>query len=405
MLDPRSFGLSGANGDQVYLSTADASGELTGYRASVKFGASEYGASFGRYVNSVGDEHFVATQGRTFGSDDPSSLAEFRTGAGLANTAPKVGPIVVTEIMYHPPDIGLLDNARDEFIELHNTSSAPVPLFDPNYPTNTWRLRDAVDYEFPANVTMQPGGYLIVVSFDPVLDTNALAAFRNSYGLTSGLPAMFGPYRGKLANSSAKVELSKPDAPLGAGSGDPGFVPYVLVERIKYADASPWPPGADGFGASLQRRVANAYGNDPTNWVPGLATLVIEETSQDTDNDGMPNTWESANGLNPNWAGDAGLDPDGDGMTNLREYQAGTDPQNAASALRLAWEVRIVNSTLSVVLTFTAQAGKSYVIDHSDSVVPGNWQPLQMVDPLPYTHIVEFIEPMGAKQFYRVRVQ
>jgi alpha-glucosidase len=46
----------------------------------------------------------------------------------------------------------------------------------------------------------------------------------------------------------------------------------------------------------------------------------------DTDGDGMPDAWETANGLNPNNAADAGLDPDGDGFTNLQEYLNGTDP-------------------------------------------------------------------------------
>jgi hypothetical protein len=48
--------------------------------------------------------------------------------------------------------------------------------------------------------------------------------------------------------------------------------------------------------------------------------------SSDTDGDGMPNTWETTYGLNPNSAADAALDNDSDGYTNLQEYQAGTNP-------------------------------------------------------------------------------
>ena len=49
-------------------------------------------------------------------------------------------------------------------------------------------------------------------------------------------------------------------------------MPYVLVDKVSYRDQSPWPAGADGFGLSLQRRNALAYGNDPINWIAAQPT-------------------------------------------------------------------------------------------------------------------------------------
>ncbi len=49
----------------------------------------------------------------------------------------------------------------------------------------------------------------------------------------------------------------------------------------------------------------------------------------DTDGDGMPDWWETQNGLNPLSAADAGLDNDHDGLTNLQEFLLGTDPNTA----------------------------------------------------------------------------
>lgn len=49
----------------------------------------------------------------------------------------------------------------------------------------------------------------------------------------------------------------------------------------------------------------------------------------DNDNDGMPDTYEIANGFDPRNALDANEDSDNDGLTNLQEFLAGTDPTRA----------------------------------------------------------------------------
>ncbi|HYE36229.1 putative Ig domain-containing protein [Methylocaldum sp.] len=46
----------------------------------------------------------------------------------------------------------------------------------------------------------------------------------------------------------------------------------------------------------------------------------------DTDQDGMPNVWELAHALNPYDPGDAALDPDNDALSNLGEFTHGSDP-------------------------------------------------------------------------------
>ena len=67
-----------------------------------------------------------------------------------------------------------------------------------------------------------------------------------------------------------------------------------------------------------------------------LLTLALSGTmsssamasSTDWDSDGMSNTWETANKLNPNNAADARLDADRDGLTNLREHALRTQPRD-----------------------------------------------------------------------------
>lgn len=51
----------------------------------------------------------------------------------------------------------------------------------------------------------------------------------------------------------------------------------------------------------------------------------------DSDDDGMHNSWEAANGLNPLDPADGALDTDGDGARSLFEYLAGADPNDVNS--------------------------------------------------------------------------
>ena len=268
-----SFSFSSAHGDQVYLSAADATGNFTGYRDKVDYGAAANGVSFGRYEKSTGYD-YPAMSARSLGADAPASVAQFRTGTGLANPYPKVGPVVIGEVMYHPPDVGTNDNLLDEFIELRNITAAPVSLFHTNFTTNSWKLRDAVDFVFASNTVLAANGTLLVVSFSP---TNAaqLSTFRTKFGVSPTVP-IFGPYSGKLDNSSESVELARPDDPQAPPASDAGFVPYLLVDQVRYKDTPPWATLADGstngVGYSLQRVSLSGYGNDATNWIAGTPT-------------------------------------------------------------------------------------------------------------------------------------
>ena len=50
------------------------------------------------------------------------------------------------------------------------------------------------------------------------------------------------------------------------------------------------------------------------------------QSYKDSDNDGMPDVWETKYGLNPNDSSDATLDCNGDGYTNIEKYINGIDP-------------------------------------------------------------------------------
>jgi hypothetical protein len=262
-----SFALSSL-GENVYLLSGDAATNLTGYSHGFSFGAAEAGVSFGRQVNSVGEEFFVAQIGPT---------------PGAANAGPRVGPLVFREIMYHPPDLtGGVDNTAEEYLLLRNVGGTALPLFDLAAPTNTWQLRGGVTFNFPG-LTLPAGGALVLVSFDPA-NAAQLAAFRAKYGQFTDVPA-YGPYGGKLNNSDDNLELYRPGPPTTNG------VPYLLVEQVHYRDAAPWPPGPDGSGTALQRVQADAFANDPANWVSAVPLTIVVPPQDAIANNGASATF------------------------------------------------------------------------------------------------------------------
>jgi len=246
---PGSFLLS-SKGEGIYLLSGNGA-QWTGYLDGFEFGAAANGVSFGRHLDSQGRIHYPAQSALTLGGP---------------NAGPRVGPVVVSEIMYHPANPPPpLDEATTEFVELSNVSGAPVPLYDVMFPTNRWRLRGAVDFDVPLNTTLPAGGRLLVVGFDPVTAPATLTAFRSRYGI-DGSVTILGPFDGRLNNAGDAVRLYRPDTPEPPPAPAAGEVPFILVEEVAYGDASPWPLAADGLGLSLQRVNELAFGNDPASW-------------------------------------------------------------------------------------------------------------------------------------------
>jgi len=353
---PRSFLLSSL-GEETYLFSADAEENLTGYSHGFRFGPAENGVTFGRYVISTGEDHFVAQVSETLNE---------------GNAGPKVGPVVINEMMYDPSPGGATDNTRDEFLELRNTSPQAVPLFDPEAPDNTWRIEGGVDYSFPTNVTLPPGGYLLLVSFNPETDTKALGWFRIRYGLDTSVRVL-GPYNGTLDNSGERVRFFKPDTPRMPPDPDAGTVPYVLVDQVDYSNSDPWPTGEEGTAYSLQRVFSGEYGNDPVNWQVAVPTPGRDNGGtgvQDADGDGMPDDWETDHFDGTDVpGGGAAEDWDKDGSCNLDEWVAGTDPTDASSVLAVSSINASLDSTIT--LRWHSVSSKYYSILKTTDLTAG----------------------------------
>jgi hypothetical protein len=250
------FALS-ENGDEACLSSAvDLYGRLTGYRQVEGFGASQTNVSLGRYFKpGMGNFNFVAMDSNT---------------PWQPNANPKVGPVVINEIMYNPPS----GNQNEEYIELHNITGTLVTLYryDKSAP---WKFTDGIDYTFSSGpvVTIPAHGYAMVVK--------DMTAFTAKYGgMPPGVQVLIG-YSGMLSNAGERLQIGMP------GDVDElGTRQYIRIDRVTYSDGfhpedcpggvDLWPAAADGLGKSLSRKVPADYGNDVANWQaatpsPGVA--------------------------------------------------------------------------------------------------------------------------------------
>ncbi len=230
-----------SQGEEVYIFSPDLR-----YSHGFAFGATENGVSLGRYVTSQGYEHFAAQAANSF---------------GRPNSGPRIGPVVISEIMYNPPA------GHHEFLELVNISSASATLYNLN---NRWQV-SGVGFTFPANIELQPNEILLLVG-----STISPADFRMQYGISANVRIF--NFAGKLDNGGETIRLCKPDVP------DEEYVPYIVVDEATYDDQAPWPTEPDGNGPSLERIDLRAYGNDPVNWrksgntggTPGLVAQATE---------------------------------------------------------------------------------------------------------------------------------
>ena len=258
------FTFSAAYDDSVVLLSADASGNPLRWEDEQNFPPSPNGVSFGRHPDGEGPFLLMSrmTLGTGIVNTDPEDwIFFFRQGAGAANAAHALGPVVFERLRYSAPSDGI------EFVELKNVSDIEVPLFDPAYSTNTWGLSGGVDFRFPEGITLAPGGRVIVAN------TNDFTAVRNLLGLSAPVPVV-GPYDGQLSSEGERIRLIRPDTPQQAPRPDAGFVPYYVAEEIEYSAASPWPVLSSPTTQLIRRKSDGSPGYDPTNWES--ATVAVQ---------------------------------------------------------------------------------------------------------------------------------
>ena len=223
------FGFSELGSDVALLEVSGA--QILRFLDTVDFPATEREEPMGLYARSDGRSDFTELRATT---------------RDASNALPRVGPVVISEIMYAPAA------GKSQYLELSNISDAPVPLFDVDHPTNLWRVTGVGDYTFPTGTVLDACSPLILCATNP-------AVFRAQYGIDPAIP-VFGPWSGRLDPDGEQVRL------LGPGDPEPdGTVPYYRIDHVTYRTNAFWPAANQG-DISLERFPLEAYGNDPAFW-------------------------------------------------------------------------------------------------------------------------------------------
>jgi hypothetical protein len=135
--------------------------------------------------------------------------------------------IVISEIMYNPPESG---NDSLEYVEIYNSSNAGVNL-------DGWSMV-GVELVF-SSVTIAPGQYLVI--------SKSAAALQNVLGATS-----IQWTTGALSNNGEVIKVLD-------GTG-------ATIDEVTYANAAPWPVEAAGVGASLVLCDPNSDNSLAVSW-------------------------------------------------------------------------------------------------------------------------------------------
>ena len=261
-----------------------------------------------------------------------------------AAAQPTSATLVVSEIMYHPPDptaaeqAATYTNADDfEFIRLTNVGATPLDLRNTEFTAGI-----TFDFVLGTVLAINPGASVIVVKNRD--------AFRTRYGAAYDA-ILAGEYAGGLDNSGELITLART-----------GASPLTL-QSFTYGDAKPWPKTADGYGPSLMLIAPSPAPNHTvaTNWtasaqaggMPGGVARPLTYSAW------KQLTFNSIDAANAAVSGPL-VDADGDGLRNFAEYTLGCAPRypDSAAAL-LAAQIENISGTDYLTFQYRLNAGAS----------------------------------------------
>jgi hypothetical protein len=147
-----------------------------------------------------------------------------------------------------------------------------------------------------------------------------------SHNIGPGRPTDSGDDWSLVSGGTSQYRTDTLPYPLwGVGQDD-----VANVKSKVLAGAGAIAPSRDSLDAEMVNDALNGTASYIST--PYWPTLAAGTAPADSDSDGMPDSWESAHGLNPNSSADGNADRDGDGYTNIEEYINSLIPAVASAA-------------------------------------------------------------------------
>lgn len=378
----RNFSLS-SRGESVYLYSATPDGRLSGYRHGFDFNASENGVSFGRHVDSDGEEHFVPQLGISIQQN-----ISVPNPAGQPNLGPLIGPVVINEIFYEPLP------GQVEFIELLNRTSTTIKLYDDDpagNPNNNWGITNGVSMILPGTrPTLGAGEKIIILPFG----TDA-AGFRTANAVPASVVIHGGAngYLGALRNGGERITLMRPDKPDEVPEGSGNFIiPWIDVDTIEYDDEAPWPNIGNNGNRSIERINPASFTDETINW--RVSNPVGGTPGDDVSTGLVYDSWALNTFTRDEIAltGTTGPNDDfnNDGFPNVESYARGLDPRVTITPESLSSE-EIMNSDGQNYLVLSHIRGNQrndilWFVERTDDLLTNNWTPANDTAIAPVDH-------------------
>ncbi|MDP8246417.1 MAG: lamin tail domain-containing protein [Candidatus Hinthialibacter antarcticus] len=157
------------------------------------------------------------------------------------------GDVIINEIMYNPRS-----NGNDaEYVELYNRSDSAVDL-------SGWQFSDGISFTFPLGTQIAAKRYIVVCR-------NELFV-RDFYRLDPAMATLGNYAPSGLSNSGETLTLRD--------------INGLLIDRVEYNDAAPWPTPADGNGSSLELMHPQTDNSNATYWAPSIRPTPGQANSQ-----------------------------------------------------------------------------------------------------------------------------